>query len=41
VRYPELEDDTVFGVSSAREAIALLTEKLPKYTQRPERAGRR
>jgi len=28
-------------VSSAREAIALLTEKLPRYNQRPERAGRR
>ena len=41
VRYPELEDDRIFGVSSAREAISLLTEKMPKYNQRPERAGKR
>ena len=41
VRYPEIEDDQIFGVNTAREVITLLTEKLPKYNQRPERAGKR
>ena len=41
VRYPEFEDDRIFGVNSAREAISLLTEKMPKYNQRPKQAGKR
>ena len=40
-RYPELEDDQIFGVNTAREVITLLTETMHRYNQRPERAGKR
>ncbi|MDO5845442.1 MAG: TIGR00725 family protein [Methanocorpusculum sp.] len=41
IRYPEIADDKIFGVSSARETIAVLTEKLPMYMKRPALAGKR
>lgn len=41
IRYPELADDKIFGVRSAREAIDVLTEKLPLYMKRPALAGKR
>jgi hypothetical protein len=30
-RYPEIENDRVYGVDNADEALALLKELLPKY----------
>ncbi len=30
-RYPEIENDRVYGVDDADEALALLKELLPKY----------
>ena len=41
IRYPELLDDQIFGVNTARDVISLLTEKLPLYNQRPTLAGKR
>ena len=41
IRYPELSDDQIFGVDTARDVISLLTEKMPYYTKRPERVGKR
>lgn len=32
IRYPEIEEDRVFGVTSADEAIAILEKYLPLYT---------
>lgn len=41
IRYPELSDDQIFGVDTARDVISLLTEKMPYYMKRPERVGKR
>ena len=34
VRYPEIEDDRVYGASTAEQVVALLRENLPRYQRR-------
>ncbi len=41
IRYESISDDKIFGVDTAREVIALLTEKIPAYQKRPALAGKR
>ena len=33
-RYPDIEDDRVYGASTAEEVVALLAEHLPRYRRR-------
>ena len=34
IRHPDIEDDRIYGASSAEEAINILTERLPEYKKR-------
>ena len=41
VRYENLSDDKVFGVTSPEQAIAVLKEKIALYTKRHQGIGKR
>lgn len=41
VRYAEIEDDRVYGVTSADEALRLINERIALYTKRHQGIGRR
>ena len=41
VRYPEIEDDRVYGATTAEEAVFLVRDKLEQYTRRHHGIARR
>lgn len=41
IRYPELEDDRVYGAGTAEEAVCLVCEKLERYARRHNGIARR